>query len=181
MDEKQAKQSASEMTDELKRLELETARLLLAERQANLQDLQERLAEREMTRETKRQRSYTNGQVLMQNNLADAAHQRRCNHRKGGNGADGIIGGKGDDNQYAIIDHTNLASERWIRCLRCGKTWKPVSESWFKTKEEYLQVMSEYYAALNFQTKNSPSSSQQYRFSDNGAYFREITRGTTLR
>ena len=170
-----------EMAAELKRLELETARLVLLERTANLQDVQERLAEREMIRDTKRQRSYTNGQTLKALAAADAANQRRCNHRKGGNGAAGIIGGQGDDGQYAVIDHTVLNGDRWIRCLRCAKLWKPVLEHWFETREGYLGAVAEYEAAKTFQTRNAPSTSQQFRFSDGGTYFRELTRHTTLR
>ena len=170
-----------EMESELKRLELETAKLVLLERQANLQDVTERLAEREMIRENKRQRSYTNGATLKQTAAADKAYQTRCNHRKGGNGVNGILGGQGDDNQYAVVNHTNCYGDAWIRCLRCAKTWKPVLESWFETKEGYNGAVAEYEAAKNFQTRNVPSSAYCYKFSDGGTYYREVTRGSNLR
>lgn len=174
-------QSVSELDMELKQLELQTAKLILLERTANLQDVQERLAEREMVRDTKRQRSYTNGQTLKQMAQADKAYQLRCNHRKGGNGVTGVIGGQGDDSQYAIIQHTNCNGDAWIRCLRCAKTWKPVLPSWYETKEGYDGAMAEYNAAKNFQTRNVPSSSYAYKFSDGGTYYREVTRDGNLR
>lgn len=175
------KSNVAEMETELKRLELETARLVLLERQANLQDVQERLAEREMVRDTKRQRSFTNGQTLKQMAAADKAYQARCNHRKGGNGVSGIVGGQGDDSQYAIVAHSNCNGDMWIRCLRCAKTWKPVLESWFLTNDAYRAAVAAYEAAKQFQTRNIPSSSYCYKFSDGGTYYREITRDTNLR
>lgn len=174
-------QSVASMEAELKELELQTARLILRERTANLQDVEERLAEREMIRDVKRQRSFTNGQTLKQLAAADKATQKRCNHRKGGNGVNGILGGQGDDSQYAVADHMFCNGDRWIKCMRCGKTWKPVMPHWFETKEGYDGAMAEYHAALNFQTRNAPSSSYVFKFSDGGDYYREITRGTTLR
>ena len=153
---------------ETKRLETERLKLEVLEKQANLQDLQERLAERELKRETKRQRSRTNGETLKQLALNDTAAQRRCNHRKGGNGAEGVIGGKGDDSQYAILKHTFANGDMWIRCLRCGKTWKPPVRSQYSSDELYLRAVAEYEAAVQFQTRNVPSASVQFRFSDNG-------------
>jgi hypothetical protein len=173
--------NVAEMDAELKRLELETAKLVLLERTANLQDVQERLAEREMIRDTKRQRSITNGQTLRQIAAADLAKERRCNHRKGGNGANGVLGGQGDDSQHAVVDHMFCNGDRWLKCMRCGRTWKPVLRHWFETEVGYLGAVAEYEAAKNMQTRNSPSSSYVFKFSDGGDYYREITRGTTLR
>lgn len=169
------------MEEELKALELEKAKLEIAEKQANLEDIRERLAERQLKREAVRQTSLTNGATLKQLAEEDKKAQRRCNHRKGGNGAAGVIGGQGDSLDYAVIKHTMLNGDMWIRCQRCGKTWKPPVKEDFKDIEEYAKAYAEYEAAKAFPTKNSPSSSYQFRFSDNGAYFREVTKHSTLR
>lgn len=166
---------------ESKKAELETKKLEILVQQANLQDIQERLAERELAREQKRQKSLSNGLILKQNAAAETAHQRKCNHRKGGNGAAGVVGGQGDDTQYAVLKHTFANGDMWVRCLRCGKTWKPPVRELFALEEEYLKAIVAYETAINFQTRNVPSASVQFRFSDNGAYYRQVTANTTLR
>lgn len=166
---------------EAKKLELQAKQLEILERQANLQDVQERLAERELKRENKRQRSLTNGQTLKQLAANDNAAQKRCNHRKGGNGAQGVVAGQGDDSQYAVLKHTFANGDMWVRCLRCGKTWKPPIKDDFKDEASFLKAVVEYETAVNFQTRNVPSGSVTFRFSDNGAYYREMTKNSTLR
>lgn len=169
------------MEEELRQLELETARLAVLEKKANLEDLQERLAERQLKRETIRQASLTNGATLKALAEDDRKVQKRCNHKKGGNGAGGIVGGTGDSPDYALQPHTMMNGDMWIRCLRCGKTWKPPVKEHFETVEEYVKALTEYEAAKLYPTKNTASGACQVRFSDNGAYFREVTRFTTLR
>lgn len=166
---------------EIKNIELELKKLERREKEANLQDLEERLAERELKRETKRQRSITNGETLKQLARGDEAAQKRCNHKKGGNGANGVIGGQGDDSQYAVLKHIFANGDMWIRCLRCGKSWKPPINTFYKTTELYLKAVAEYEAAVNFQTRNTTSGSIQFRFSDNGDYYRQVTASSTLR
>src|SRR5271170_7925628 len=56
--------SIDAMTAELKQIELESARLELALKQANLVDMQERLQERELKRANVRQEAYTKGSTL---------------------------------------------------------------------------------------------------------------------
>jgi len=170
-----------ELQLETARLEREAKQLEIRERTAHLQDLEEQLANRELARETRKQRSVTNGTTLNQLKAIDEATQRRCNHKKGGNGAQGVVGGQGDDSQYAVIKHTFGNGDMWVRCLRCGKTWKPAVRSHFKTEEEYLKAVVAYETAINFQTRNTPSSSVQFRFTDNGQYYREVTKNANLR
>lgn len=175
------KQSVAEMDAEIKALELEAKRLEVAEKKANLQDLQERLDERQLKRENKQSLALTNGATLKQTEANNAAAQKRCNHRKGGNGAQGILLGQGDDTNYAVLKHTFANGDTWVRCLRCGKTWKPPIRANFKTEEDYLSAHVSYKTALEYQTRNIPSGSIQYRFSDNGEHFREAMANTTLR
>lgn len=178
MDEKAKKQTVSEMEEELKSLELQAAKLSIMEKEANLQDVRERLAERQMQRETKSMRAITNGQTIKQTAAAVKQKQTRCNHRKGGQGLSAIVGGQGDDSQYAVYKHMFCNGDIWVWCLRCHKCWRPPVEAWFETKELYNKALAEYDVALNFQTRNIASGSYVFKFSDGGAYFREMTRYT---
>lgn len=180
-EEKVVKPDIGAMEAELKKLEIEARKLELLEREANLQDVKERLAERELKRADRGQKAKTNGQVLAQNKAAETQAQARCNHQKGGNGAAGVIGGQGDDSQYAVLKHTFANGDMWVRCLRCGQTWKPVKKEWFANVEDYVTALTEYQTAVKFQTRNSPSASIPFRFSDGGDYYREITRDSNLR
>lgn len=180
-EEKVAKpQTVAEMELEIKKLELEAKQLEVKERKANVQDLEERLAERELKRVDKQQKSKINGASLKSIASDTLAAQTRCNHRKGGNGAQGVVAGQGDDAQYSVLKHAFSNGDVWVRCLRCGKTWKPPIEN-RHTKEKYIQLFSEYQAALNFQTRNSTSGSVAFKFSDGGAFYREQMEHTTLR
>ena len=165
----------------MRALELESKRLEILEKTANLEDINERLAERQLKRETIRQKAYTNGATLKDTKQREAMIQKRCNHRKGGNGAAGIQLGQGDNPQHAVIKHSMLNGDMWVRCQRCGKTWKPPIKGDYTDIELYVKALTEYETAKNFQTNNTPSSSQQYQWSDNGAYSREVLRHTTLR
>lgn len=173
--------AASELDLELKRLELEAKRLEVEYQKANLVDMQERLQERELKRENSRARGRINGEVLASTKANHDRVMERCNHRKGGNGQAGVVSGQGDDSQYAVLKHTFPNGDMWVRCLRCGKTWKPPVESVYPTKEAYLKDVAEYHAAVNFSTRNVPSSSIAFKFSDGGQHYREVTAHSNLR
>jgi hypothetical protein len=166
---------------EAKKFEFESQQLTLQSKKAELQDLQERLAERELKRENNRQKAKVNGDTLSQIAKNETANQKRCNHKKGGNGAAGVIGGRGDSPDYAVIKHTFAHGDTWIRCQRCGKTWKPPVKTAFETNEGYETALRVYEIALEFQTKNVTSSGVAFRFSDNGDYYREQTKDVSLR
>ncbi len=189
-------ESPLEMEAEMRSLALESARLEVLEKKANLQDVQERLAERELKRESIRERGRVNQRTLDQTAVIEKQRQATCTHRKGGNGLPDFLGGRGQDPQYAVIKHTMLNGDTWVRCMRCGKTWKPpVRRSfYFNTvgertsmergtfsQHKYDAAMVEWREAVHFQTKNSTSSSYMFRFSDGGEYSREILEATTLR
>jgi hypothetical protein len=176
-----AKKTLEELAYETAQLEHEEKQLSILEKKAHLQDLHEQLAERELRRESKRSTSITNGATLTQLAHNDASAQKRCNHRKGGNGAQGLILGQGHDSQHAVIKHTFANGDMWIRCMRCGKTWKPVMRENCKSDEDYLRIMAAYEAAVNFQTNNTPSGSIQFRFTDGGDFYRKVTASSTLR
>lgn len=196
-------QSASEMEAEIKKAELELRQLEIRKTKADLQDIEERLAERQMNRTNKSQRSKGYGDVLRQNQARTNSIQANCNHKKGGTGAEGLINGQGDDSQYAVLKHKFFNSDIWIRCLRCGKTWKPPIELDFYfndvgvvvakqdgkfNKEKFDQSVREYKEALAFQTKNTMSTSYTFEFTstnpakvDAKTWVREQMASTTLR
>jgi hypothetical protein len=181
---KPKKQNLEEMELEFKRLEIEAKKL-------EMLDIKDRVDERQMKRDNKDQRTRANGTVIENNLRQRRVAQAYCNHKKGGNGLEGYVTGQGDDPQYSVFKHQFLNSDVWIRCLRCGKWWKPPVESSFYfnsfgrevapqdgkfSKEKYEQAWVEYRQALAFPTRNTMSTSYQFRFSDNGEYFREVTK-----
>ena len=183
---KPKKQNLEEMELEFKRLEIEAKKL-------ELLDIKDRVDERQMKRDNKDQRTRANGTVIENNLIQRRAAQAHCNHKKGGNGLEGYVMGQGDDPQYSVLKHQFLNSDIWVRCLRCGKWWKPPVENSFYfnqygkevapqdgkfNKEKYEQAWAEYNQAIAFPTRNTTSGSYQFRFSDNGAYFREVTKDT---
>jgi hypothetical protein len=171
----------AKMDRELKLLELEEKRLSVEAAKANLQDTRERLDERQLKRGVLASRSKTNGATIKALRENAIKVQGRCNHKKGGHGIAGYVGGQGNSSDYAVMKHTMCWGDLWIRCMRCGKTWKPPVEKFFDTKEEYLKEFAEYQNAVNFQTNNSGSSSYQFRYSDNGAFAREVMQPVNLK
>ena len=166
---------------ELEKAELELKKLEIIEKRANIEDLTERLDERKNRRLAVRMTSVTNGQTLNAIAKEQEQSQRRCNHRKGGNGAAGVMSGQGDSLWFALMKHRMLNGDIWIRCMRCGKTWKPPVRRMFADETKYQVAVAEYEAAKLMPTNNSPSSSYAFSFSDGGQYFREVTASTNLR
>lgn len=166
---------------ELASIELESAKLKLELDKANLVDMRERLAERELKRENIRQEAYTKGSTIKATKDGEARQQAHCNHKKGGNGAAGVVGGQGDDSQYAVLKHTFANGDTWVRCLRCGKTWKPPVKSEHASQVTFDAALAIYKEALNFQTRNVPSKGVIFQFSDGGEFYRENTKQSTLR
>lgn len=188
---KKAAEDQAELShrEEMRKLEIESKRLEVLEKQANIEDIGERLAERQLKREAIRQKAYTNGATLKDTANRQIMIEKRCNHRKGGDGAAGIQLGQGVSPHYAVIKHGMMNGDLWIRCQRCGKTWKPPIKADYleggqfavEGIDGYVKALTEYETAKNFPTNNSPSSSQQFKWSDNGAYAREVLRHTNLR
>lgn len=171
----------SDLEVELKAIELESAKLKLELDKANLIDMKERLAERELKRESIRQEAHTKGATIKATKDGEARQQAHCNHKKGGNGAQGVVGGQGDDSQFAVLKHTFANGDMWIRCLRCGKTWKPPVKSEHTTQASYDAALGVYREAVNFQTRNVASKGVIFQYSDGGEFYRENTKNATLR
>lgn len=94
--------------------------------------------------ESKQRNFKVRGEALRQVSDNKRVSAERCNHRKGGNGVIAIVQGRGDTNQYAVIKHRHRNGDTHIHCLRCPKVWMPGD--------------SEYYKALNFDTRNVTST-----------------------
>lgn len=163
---------------EMSRLKLEAARLELQEKELNLKDIKERLFEREAARANLGQRSKINGATLKQLARNRMLNQNRCNHKKGGNGAQGVVAGQGDDPQYAVLKHKMANGDTWVRCLRCGKWWTPPIEADFETAEGYIGALKEYKEAVDFTTRNVMSTSIPFQWGDAGKFYREQLRHT---
>lgn len=182
--------TADEITKELAAKELELKRLELLEREANLQDLQERLAERQLKRKSRDGVFRGHGAQFKQDKINRLSKQEICNHRKGGDGANGVIGGQGDDIQFAILRHVMGNGDIWVRCLRCGKTWKYPVASQYATKAEYAEAMAEYKEMLKVQTRNHTSGTHTFSWGmvqgENGKleggpeFYREKMKAVTL-
>lgn len=171
-------QTVADIDLELKQLELEEKRLAVEAARANLIDTRERLDERELKREAVRERSRMNGATIKQLNVIESARQTNCNHHKGGNGLQDYTSGQGDDTQYAVRKHKFANGDIQVACMRCHKRWNKPAKADYKTEESYTAAMDEYRKAVNFTTKNVMSSSYEFRFSDDGEFYRNSVKNS---
>jgi len=182
--------TVSEVDAELAASELELKRLELLEKKLNLTDLKARIEERALKTGNKESVFRGYGQNLAQDQAKRLTSQANCNHRKGGDGARGLHG-DGTDLQYAILRHRMQNGDIWVRCLRCGKTWKPAVKSQHTVNgvfnvESFNLVMKEYQEALKWPTRNHTSGTQQFEWglNDKGEggkeFFRERMKNVTL-
>jgi hypothetical protein len=118
------------------------------------------------------------GRCLIEMDRNHAHRQSQCNHRKGGlisrrtiTDAGGekthttyTMPNKGTSPLYAVIKHQFSHGDIWVRCLRCGKWWKPPLRSQYKTDRDFWRAMFEYEEALNFDTNNTTSGGVLLRF-----------------
>jgi regulator of replication initiation timing len=180
---KKYEQTAEEMNQEIAALKLqiardeaENARLAIEERKLNMQDIRNRIDKSKLTVEDKESKARASGQALIQEWRGKASVQSRCNHKKGGDGAAGVVGGRGDSEQYSIFRHKFANQDTWVRCSRCGKTWKPVRKADFKdivnektgevltALEQFMRADNDYNRAMEWHTKNSTSTSYGFQW-----------------
>ena len=159
---------------EMARLQLEAAQLELSFKKLQYSDLQDQVDDRAAKRTDKTQKARINGATIEALARSRALVQGRCNHRKGGNGAQGVVGGQGDDNTYCVLKHKFQGGEWVIRCLRCGKWWYPVYREDFETEEGYNGALAEYNRALEFPTRNASSTGGILaQWGDGGKWYRK--------
>lgn len=173
-------QTIEEMEIEIKKLELEARQLEVEERRDQVND-------RKNKRENKLLEAQTKGSALKSIAQGEAQAQKRCSHKKGGNGLQALVKG-GNDAQYAVIKHVFHNGDTWVRCLRCAKTWKPPIESDYIDPQTgklnqalFDRAESEYQRALEFDTRNGTSGGVMFKYSDGGQFARETMAHTTLR
>ena len=159
---KSRKMSSAERTwrkEHIRLLEIEEKHLSLLDELARKKDLAERDAQSIANAKTR-------GCCLAQQDRGQVQKQRNCNHRKGGiiqnikdpaSIAAGLSHGNGS--QYAVIKHQMINRDIWVRCLRCGKWWKPPCRSEYNLDRDYWKAMFEYEEALEFPTNNTMSGS----------------------
>jgi hypothetical protein len=179
---------------ELNITELTRRKLLtdILSQEAEREDVIERLADRRNKRNTKSQEYESRGRELVKTGRDQAAVQNACQHKKGGRG--NIPGGflRGNDVNYSVIKHTLPTNQMYIRCARCGKTWKPVSQFDYDMKSAegkaaYEAAKVEYQRAIDFNTDNIESSSItfQHTSDDNNVtaqkFVHDVMKDVTLR
>lgn len=175
-----AKQTEQEMREAILALELEAKQLEVAERRDQVND-------RKVKRENKESEARTKGTSLKSIESGNQQAQKRCSHKKGGNGLMALVKG-GTDAQYSVIKHTFHNGDKWVICQRCGKSWKPPIESQFtdlKTgvfdERGFEKQKAEYERALEFDTRNSDSGGVMFKYSDGGAFARETMATTQVK
>lgn len=174
---------AEQLDIEIKEAQLEEAKLSAQEKKFSVQDLKQRLGEREVKELQKKQDREAQGRTFAQQKATDDARQRACTHKKGGVVQPRdmrVLSTGGNGQQFAVIKHQMMNGDIWIRCLRCGKTWKPpVKENFYFSeagkqvpahmgvfnREKFVKAVEDYQKARDFETNNTMSGSVQVRFS----------------
>lgn len=180
--------SLGEMDAEIKRMEYEIKKQELAEiglrrreRELALRDLEQRVGAADLKDLQRQNDRAAQGNTFSQQDREDASRWKQCTHKKGGIATTRDVrvlttGGNGE--QYAVIKHQMINGDIWVRCLRCGHTWKPPLEKFFYfragkvvapkdgvfNEAAFEKAGQEYLRALSFETRNSMSGSIQCRF-----------------
>jgi hypothetical protein len=143
------------------------------QRKLMLIDIESRVSQAELTRHQTAQfkmkqaeqkdKFWSRGRELENTKRSQHKHQDQCSHKKGGRGIESLQKGGTDASDHAIIHHLLPNNEWWLRCTRCGKTWRPPYAEDFdlKTadgKEAFEKAKTDYQWALNAPTNNQPSS-----------------------
>ena len=180
---KSAQDELQEMQLQVEREKLEMLKLEKLERQLNLEDLKQRLEERQIKKEQLKTDREAQGRTIAQQRATDAHRQKICTHRKGGNVSTrdlrALFTG-GSSQQRSVFKHIMINGDMWVRCSRCGKTWSPPVEENFYFDDRgrvvpkklgrfnqaaFDQAVREYQEACAFETNNTTSGSVQARFS----------------
>jgi hypothetical protein len=198
-----------ELDKKIKEAQLEELNLSKEEKKYSLQDLRNRLGERELKEIQRKNDREAQGRTFQQQAATDQAKWKVCTHKKGG-----IVSQRdmralstgGNGGQYAVIKHQMINGDIWVRCLRCAKTWTPPVKSKFyfdKTGKQvpthlgefdaakYAESVRDYQKAIAFETNNTMSGSVQVKFQrlnaetgelvDASNDYRDFLKDTTLR
>lgn len=143
------KHNPESVDDQLKRVQLENAKLeqenLLAEKEAkrlekiereyHIKSLRSNIEDRELDDKQRQLDRAAQGRTFAQADATDEYNWKHCTHRKGGMASARdvrcLTRGGNDAGQYAVIKHQMINGDIWVRCLRCSKTWAPPVEKNF--------------------------------------------------
>ena len=175
----------------MEELERRAAVIKILEAEANAQDVKDRLDERKNKREMVKDKFESRGREIKKTASDQVMAQNLCSHRKGGRGdAPGGLS-KGTSEYYALIKHQLPTQEWWLRCQRCGETFKPAYRENFPTGTEgqadFEKADAKYKWALGANTDNSPSSSVLFKWGSPDAnvsadkFVKDVMKDTTLR
>jgi len=188
--------------------ELEAKKYEKERRSLDIQKLKQDLAKEHLVEMQRKQEREAQGRTFLQDEAQDAFRAKKCTHKKGG-----VVSSRdmsalffgGNKEQFAVLKHQMINQDIWVRCLRCGRTWKPPVEKDFYfrdgkavapkdgvfDKAKFETVKAEYELAVAFPTGNSMSGSVQCRLSqlnketgkmeDASDIYRENVRASNLR
>jgi hypothetical protein len=153
-------------------------------------ELQQELVKRQtekmkMTDAQNRDKYTSRGRELRKTDHDQARQQAACSHRKGGRGIEALIKG-GNAPDYCFLKHLLPWNEWFIRCMRCGKTWKPPHKEDYNIqtadgKEAFEKAKTEYKWAMECPTDNIPSTGITFQWDDDGQFAHETVKDTNLR
>lgn len=119
----------------LVKFQLAEAQAAKEERQLNLRNIKESLADRELKTMQRQEDRESQGRTFAQQSAQDAGRQGACSHKKGGIVSPRnlqVLHTGGNGNMFAVIKHRMINGDLWVRCQRCNKTWTPpVKENYF--------------------------------------------------
>ena len=92
------------------------------------------------------------------------ASQRACNHRKGGQGAEGLIRGQGTSAMYSVVKHRLPNNKLWVLCTRCFKEWHPSRFDIDNGVVVHFPATPGWEDAVAFPSDNTPSGSSSFLF-----------------
>ena len=148
------------------------------QRKLMLIDIESRVSQAELTRHQTAQfkmkqaeqkdKFWSRGRELRNTEASQKKHQEGCSHRKGGRGIEALQRGGTDASDHSLIKHLLPWNEWYIRCQRCGRTWKPThAEDYDLTTPEgkaaFEQAKIDYKWAMDAPTNNSSSSGITFR------------------
>jgi len=172
--------------DELSTAELERRAIFidLDYKELNRELVKSQTEQLKMKQAQNRDKFFSRGQELKKTDRDQERQQANCSHRKGGRGIESLIKG-GNAPDYSIIKHLLPWNEWYVRCQRCGKTWKPVHLEDYEDspagKLAYETAKAEYATARAWPTDNIESTGITFQWDDGGKLAHENTKNVNLR
>lgn len=147
----------SQINEELNALMMEEKRLDLEIKRDTVSKIK---SQRQSALDQARAKMIATKQFLAQRE----ASQRACNHRKGGQGAEGLIRGQGTSAMYSVIKHRLPNNRLWVLCTRCFKEWHPAHIDIDNGVVVNYAATPGWEEAVSFPSDNTPSGSSSFLF-----------------